>query len=76
MVDRLHEQIDAAGAEANAWPADLAPSEVVARLVALNHERTAEEKAGTIRWLRPAYQITRFGAARRRALWRDSAADS
>jgi hypothetical protein len=41
---------------------DLPPSEMVARLVALNHARAAEEKAGTVRWLRPDYQIPRFGA--------------
>jgi hypothetical protein len=30
--------------------------EVLTRLVALNHERAAEEKRGLIRWLRPEYQ--------------------
>jgi hypothetical protein len=30
--------------------------ELLRRLVALNHERTAEEKRGLIRWLRPDYQ--------------------
>ena len=29
---------------------------ILARLVALNHERAAEEKRGVIRWLRPEYQ--------------------
>ena len=29
---------------------------LLTRLVALNHERAAEEKAGTVRWLRPDYQ--------------------
>ena len=33
---------------------------IVARLVALNHERAAEEAAGPIRWLRPDYQRPRF----------------
>ncbi len=61
IVNRLHEQIDEAVAAAYGWPADLPPSEVVARLVALNSERAAEEKAGTARWLRPDYQIPRFG---------------
>ena len=61
IVDRLHQQIDEAVAEAYGWPADLPPSEIVARLVALNAERAAEEKAGTVRWLRPDYQIPRFG---------------
>ncbi len=61
IVHRLHEQIDAAVADAYGWPADLAPAEIVARLVALNAERKAEEEAGTIRWLRPDYQTARFG---------------
>jgi hypothetical protein len=47
-------------AAAYGWPADLAPAEIVARLVALNAERAAEEAAGHIRWLRPDYQIPRF----------------
>ena len=31
-------------------------NELLERLVALNHERAAEEKAGRIRWLRPDFQ--------------------
>lgn len=61
IVHRLHEQIDAAVADAYGWPADLSPSETVTRLVALNAERAAEEAQGKIRWLRPDYQIPRFG---------------
>lgn len=61
IVDRLHQQLDAAVADAYGWPQDLPPSEIVARLVALNAERAAEEAAGTVRWLRPDYQIPRFG---------------
>ncbi|MEO6152698.1 MAG: DNA methyltransferase, partial [Croceibacterium sp.] len=63
IVNRLHEQIDEAVAAAYGWPADLPPSEIAARLVALNAERAAEEKAGHVRWLRPDYQIPRFGGA-------------
>ncbi len=33
-----------------------AQEELLTRLVALNHQRTAEEKRGHIRWLRPDYQ--------------------
>ena len=33
-----------------------AEEELLSRLVALNHQRAAEEKAGNIRWLRPDYQ--------------------
>ncbi len=62
IVNRLHEQLDEAVAAAYGWPADLAPAEIVARLVALNAERAAEEATGTVRWLRPDYQRPRFGA--------------
>ena len=64
IVSRLHEQIDAAVAAAYGWSADLPPAEIVTRLVALNAERAAEEAACKIRWLRPDYQIPRFGAAK------------
>ena len=33
-----------------------AEEELLSRLVALNHQRAAEEKSGKIRWLRPDYQ--------------------
>jgi hypothetical protein len=66
IVNRLHEQLDQAVADAYGWGEDwkagkLGPSEIVARLVSLNHERADEEKAGKIRWLRPEYQRPRFG---------------
>jgi len=67
IVNRLHEQLDQAVADAYGWGEEwrsgrLGPSEIVARLVALNHERAAEEKAGKVRWLRPEYQEPRFGS--------------
>lgn len=37
--------------------------ELLTRLVALNHERAAEEKRGLIRWLRPEYQAPEQGKA-------------
>ena len=52
----LHDQIDAAVAEAYGWPADLPDEEILLRLVALNKERAEEEARGLIRWLRPDYQ--------------------
>jgi hypothetical protein len=68
IVNRLHEQLDQAVADAYGWGADwragsLGPSEIVSRLVSLNHERAAEEKAGNVRWLRPDYQKPRFAKA-------------
>ena len=54
-------------AEAYGWPADLPEEEVLARLVALNRERAQEEKRGLVRWLRPEYQIPRFGSEKEKA---------
>ena len=56
MVLSLHQQIDAAVADAYGWPHDLPNSEILTHLVRLNHERAAEENAGKIRYLRPSYQ--------------------
>jgi len=52
----LHTDLDAAVAEAYAWPADLPEAQILERLVALNATRVAEEQRGLIRWLRPDYQ--------------------
>jgi len=59
--------LDAAVARAYGWPADLSDEEILTRLVALNAERAAEEAAGQVRWLRPDYQIPRFGTAAQKA---------
>ncbi|MBD0273595.1 MAG: class I SAM-dependent DNA methyltransferase, partial [Acetobacteraceae bacterium] len=47
------------------WPQGLPDAEIVARVVALNAERMAEEADGTVRWLRPEFQAP--DEARRRA---------
>ena len=60
IIGKLHQDLDAAVAQAYGWPADLPASEIVSRLVALNAERAAEEAKGTVQWLRPDYQIPRF----------------
>jgi len=56
VVLSLHQQLDAAVAEAYGWPATLPEAEILTRLVRLNHERAREEAAGLVRYLRPAYQ--------------------
>ena len=61
IVKELHDRIDALVAEAYGWPADLPDEDILARLVALNSERAAEEKRGLVRWLRPEYQMSRAG---------------
>ena len=52
----LHDALDALVAEAYGWPWPLPADDVLARLVALHDARVAEEAAGQVRWLRPAYQ--------------------
>jgi hypothetical protein len=64
ILKELHDELDAAVAEAYGWPADLSDEEILVRLVALNKERAAEEARGHVRWLRPDYQIPRFGTAK------------
>ncbi|MEF2557390.1 DNA methyltransferase [Aurantimonas sp. C2-5-R2] len=67
ILKELHDRLDAAVAEAYGWPVDLLEEELLARLVALNKERAKEEKRGHVRWLRPDYQIPRFGSEKEKA---------
>jgi hypothetical protein len=63
VLRQLHDELDAAVADAYGWPADLPDAELLQRLVELNARRAAEEAAGQVRWLRPAYQVPRAGLA-------------
>jgi hypothetical protein len=56
VLKSLHDELDAAVLAAYGW--NDAPSDeiLLERLVALNAERAAEEAAGQVRWLRPAFQ--------------------
>ncbi|GAA4369381.1 class I SAM-dependent DNA methyltransferase [Hymenobacter saemangeumensis] len=56
VVLSLHQQLDAEVAAAYGWPPTLPEADILARLVALNHERAREEAGGLVRYLRPAYQ--------------------
>jgi len=60
ILKELHDRLDVAVAEAYGWPSALTDYEILTKLVALNKERSAEEKRGLVRWLRPDYQIPRF----------------
>jgi hypothetical protein len=62
ILKELHDKLDALVFEAYGWPATLSDEDIITRLVALNKERAAEEKKGLVRWLRPDYQIPRFGS--------------
>ncbi len=68
ILRQLHDELDAAVAEAYGWGLTPGPSpgergamlstdEILTRLVALNAERAAEEAKGQVRWLRPEYQL-------------------
>ena len=60
ILKELHDRLDVAVAEAYGWPTALTDYEILTKLVALNKERSVEEKRGLVRWLRPDYQIPRF----------------
>ena len=63
VIKELHDAIDAAAFDAYGWPHDLSDEQILERLVALNHERAAEEARGEIRWLRPEFQDPNHGKA-------------
>lgn len=56
VLQSLHDDLDAAVAEAYGWPVHLTDEELLERIVALNRERAAEEARGHVRWLRPDLQ--------------------
>ena len=67
ILKELHDDLDAAVAQAYGWPADLPAEDMLANLVALNKARAQEEARGLVQWLRPEYQIPRFGSAKDKA---------
>jgi hypothetical protein len=56
ILRELHDELDAAVFAAYGWPADLTDEEILGNIVSLNAQRSAEERSGIIRWLRPEYQ--------------------
>ncbi len=67
ILKELHDKLDGEVFNAYGWPATLSDEEILERLVALNKQRAEEEKAGKVKWLRPDYQIPRFGSDVERA---------
>lgn len=61
VLKDLHDELDTLVAQAYGWPWPMEKEEILERLVVLHDERVAEEQAGRVRWLRPDYQIPRFG---------------
>jgi hypothetical protein len=68
VLRQLHEDLDKAVFAAYGWPSDISDDDLLARLVALNHERAEEEFRGRIRWLRPEYQAGIAAAPAQREL--------
>ena len=62
ILKELHERLDTLVFEAYGWPATLSDEEILERLVALNKQRSIEEKTGKVLWLRQDYQVPRFGS--------------
>lgn len=58
-IAELHDLIDGLTMRAYGWPSDVPDADMLARLVALNADRTIEEAKGHIRWLRPEFQAQR-----------------
>lgn len=56
ILKQIHDELDTAVLEAYGWEKNISDEEILERLVALNAERSAEERNGLIRWLRPEYQ--------------------
>lgn len=56
LLGQHHDTIDRLVAEAYGWPADVSDEAILSRLLALNAKRSAEERGGLIRWLRPDLQ--------------------
>jgi hypothetical protein len=75
VLAHLHDRLDAAVAAAYGWPNTLSGEQIVARVVALNAERRAEEAEGLVRWLRPEYQAPTEIRQRRAQAALDVAAD-
>jgi hypothetical protein len=67
-LKQLHDDLDAAVADAYGWPWPLTDAEILEKVVALNTARAAEEAKGLIRWLRPDYQKPLFAGTKQSQL--------
>lgn len=56
VLRQLHDDLDAAVAGAYALPPTASDDAILTHLCALNAQRAAEERSGSIRYLRPAFQ--------------------
>ena len=58
VLREIHDEIDSAVLDAYGWPTGIETEDILYRLVALNEQRQAEERRGSIQWLRPEFQQT------------------
>jgi hypothetical protein len=56
LIRQHHDAIDQSVAQAYGWPAEVTDEDLLARLVALNRKRAAEEEKELVRWLRLEFQ--------------------
>ncbi len=68
---QLHDDLDAAVADAYGWPWPLTDADILERVVALNAARAAEEAKGIVRWLRPDYQKPLYAGSKQASLGLD-----
>src|SRR5690606_12747369 len=69
------DELDRLVAEAYGWPWPEPAANILDRLVELHDRRLEEERAGTVRWLRPEYQRPRFAkGAQGEGVTRDASA--
>lgn len=61
ILKEHHDKLDRLVFEAYGWSPTMTDEQILENLVVLNRERITEELRGHVRWLRPDYQIPRFG---------------
>lgn len=61
VLKDLLDRLDGLVAEAYGWPWPMEEEEILDRLVRLHDERVKEEEQGRVRWLRPEFQVPRYG---------------
>ena len=68
VLGELHDELDDLVFRAYGWSDRPASPDIVARLLRLNRTRAAQEDQGVVLWVRPDFQLPRFGkAAEKRA---------
>lgn len=67
VLRELHDDLDAAVAEAYGWPVDLSDDDILARFVTLNKARATDEVRGVVHWLCPTFQVPRSSSPARGA---------